>query len=420
MIYYHPNTTLLEHLEPLIKLINPDGMAVESFRDLFKITENKCTFNVTSNQFKRIKYFLMTQALQQPELWANPLYDALCMDDWITDEVEEADPTQYYSEVAEFYTTLTTKDTSHTTVMAPDAMKLVGAGIKNSVIAEMHGTRAPLELLKTSMDDLIREDAALLVEGLSLEEIEEINHCNIIHACSLLLYMLIPVEKSMQRELIAIEKRQLVASLINAGIKIIPGDNKYSVNLPANEQRLRVFNYSAIKNALAADHTGPIVFWVGKAHAVKTEGCPGIASITGAKLIDLTDDISLISTTPKNQTRDPQAQTAEEEKAEEINFLFKFYLDHLNACKAILAGLALAAVIIIAVATWGVATSIAATIGSTLGFTGASATYVGTATMTTTANLLAGGCVFFASKPASIENDNPATVNQYAFSPRSI
>lgn len=444
-MYIYEDATLLEHLDPMIKLINDEDLNAESFRSLLKRDGDKFCFNVTSNQFKRIHHYLITSSMKKPDLWANPLFTALCMNERRAHEIDKAALADYLSEVEKFYTSVTLVQYAPSELVGLDDIKLFDSDIKKIVIAEEHGTRAPLALLRASVGELVTMQAAVSLEGLSLEEIEEIDYCNKVHACSLLLYMLIPVEKSIRGDLVALEKRQLVASLIRAGIKIIPGDNKYSVNLPAGSQRLRQFNYSALQNA----YEGPIVFLVGKAHAVKTRNCPGMASILGAKLIDLTGAYPLVnkpvtalpslhpehnegSPTHGNVLYDgrslvvlgitgeqlhkplPIAENAPEIKIdqmlnmdnpEHINLFFRIYFDYPKAYKAILAGLVLAVVVIASIATFGAAT-VVATAGGALGFAGANATYAGTAALATMTCFFVGGCTFFATGSDEASNEN--------------
>lgn len=288
MPYSHPNAALLDDLDNMIQLINPERLPKDSFCNLFSLTEDRCCFNVTSNQFKRIKYFLQTLSSLQPDFWNNSLFLALCMDDWTSDRTEEFSQTEfdeYLTEIDEYYSGIETQKACHQLNFSALEVQQIS---ETAVIAEFHGTQAPINLLMASIEILAEKNAAISIEGLSLEEIKEINTCNKTKECSLLLHMLIPVEKSSRNQSVGADKRRLVSSLINAGIKIIPGDNQYSVNLPACEQRLRTYNYAAIKNALTADHKGPIIYWVGQAHAVETEKCPGIAEILGIQVIDLT------------------------------------------------------------------------------------------------------------------------------------
>ncbi len=295
-MYIFENPQLLQHLDPMIALINHDDQPADSFRSLFTQINDKWAFNVTNNQFKRIKHYLQTMSAEKPQLWENPLFVALCTSDCLANEIlEETAPADYRAKVANYYAKNVPVIHTPAQSVAPTEMKLFGADIKNVVLAEIHGTRTPLATLGAGIDELLSVHASVSIEGLSTEEIDEINACNTTHACSMLLYMLIPVERSIQSASVALEKRQLIFSLIQKGIRIIPGDNQYSVNLPAGLERLRLFNYSAIQNASSAASEGPIVFLVGLAHAIKTEGCPGIASLIGAKLINLTGDAPLVS-----------------------------------------------------------------------------------------------------------------------------
>ena len=289
-MYIYHDYEIQHHLDSMLELMSLD-MPYASFRALFKRVEEGCAFNVTSNQYKRIKHFLMTLSLKRPELWNNPLYVALCMGEFKSQELKEADSEEYLSEVDVFYSTVTPIKYQQSIKIPFDEMRLFEPDTNHVVIGECHGTMAPITLLSSAIPELQRAHAAVLIEGFSLEEIEEINCCNHASVCSALLYMLIPVEKSLQYESVALEKRQLIASLVSAGIKIIPGDNKHGVNLGATTERLRLFNYSALHNALAAGHEGPIVFLVGKAHAITTEDCPGIGPLIGAKVFDLTGEL---------------------------------------------------------------------------------------------------------------------------------
>lgn len=440
IIYTYKDPTLFEYLDPMIQLINHEGMDSKSFRALFKQTKDECSFNVTSNQFKRIKHYLLTLSTSKSEPWSNPLFAALCLNQWTAHEKEEAASAEYLSEVSEFYNNAASVKHTRTKIVATSEIKLFESDIKKIVIAEYHGTTAPLELLKANIKGLAKEHAMISIEGLSLEEIEEINHCNEAHTCSLLLYMLIPVERSLSRESVALAKRQLISSFISEGIQLIPGDNKYSVNLPAGEQRLRLYNYSAIQNVSTMAHKGPIVFWVGKAHAVETEGCLGIASMVGATLIDLTDNAPLISKPlfsketafevkcieapaqisnivepPETKTPKSKTEISNQESSEDINFLYSIYFAHPNACKDIFVGLILAIVVISSIVTLGTSTAIAA--GVALGFSGACATYASTVATTATTSLLIEGCTFFSGKQSLTENDNKANINLFSTSP---